>query len=40
MGIPWRRLPTLHGELVDAGWITPELEYPSYTGLWRALASG
>jgi len=39
-GIPWRRLPTLHQELVAAGWITPELEYPSYPALWRALASG
>jgi fatty acid desaturase len=39
-GIPWRRLPQLHAELVAAGWITPELEYPSYLALWRALASG
>jgi fatty acid desaturase len=39
-GIPWRRLPALHEELVAAGWVTPELEYPSYTALWRALASG
>ncbi|HUJ64469.1 MAG TPA: fatty acid desaturase family protein [Acidimicrobiales bacterium] len=39
-GIPWRRLPALHRELVAAGWVTPELEYPSYTALWRALASG
>ena len=39
-GIPWRRLPQLHAELVDAGWITPDLEYPSYLALWRALASG
>jgi fatty acid desaturase len=39
MGIPWRRLPDLHRELVAAGWITPEIEYPSYTALWRALAS-
>jgi fatty acid desaturase len=39
-GIPWRRLPELHGELVAAGWVTPELEYPSYLALWRALASG
>ena len=39
-GIPWRRLPTLHAELVAAGWITPDLEYPSYLALWRALASG
>jgi fatty acid desaturase len=39
-GIPWRRLPALHAELVAAGWITPDLEYPSYLALWRALASG
>jgi fatty acid desaturase len=38
-GIPWRRLPALHAELVTAGWVTPELEYPSYFALWRALAS-
>jgi fatty acid desaturase len=38
-GIPWRRLPALHRELVEAGWITPALEYPSYPALWRALAS-
>jgi fatty acid desaturase len=39
-GIPWRRLPALHQELVAAGWITPELEYSGYLALWRALASG
>jgi fatty acid desaturase len=39
-GIPWRRLPVLQQELVAAGWITPDLVYPSYTALWRALASG
>jgi fatty acid desaturase len=39
-GIPWRRLPQLHAELVAAGWITPELQYRSYFALWRALASG
>ena len=39
MGIPWRRLPDLHRELVAAGWVTPELEYRSYTALWRALCS-
>ncbi len=37
-GIPWRRLPVLHAELVAAGWVTPELEYPSYLALWRALS--
>jgi fatty acid desaturase len=39
MGIPFRKLPALHAELVDAGWVTPELEYPSYLALWRALSS-
>jgi fatty acid desaturase len=38
-GIPWRRLPALHAELVAAGWVTPALEYPGYFALWRALAS-
>jgi fatty acid desaturase len=38
-GIPWRRLPALHAELVEAGWVTPELQYPGYLALWRALAS-
>jgi fatty acid desaturase len=38
-GIPWRKLPRLHQELVDTGWVTPALEWPSYTRLWRALAS-
>ena len=40
MGIPWRKLPALHRELESSGWIAPELEYPGYTALWRALASG
>ena len=39
MGIPWRNLPRLHAELVGAGWVTPDIEYPSYTALWRALCS-
>lgn len=39
-GIPFRKLPALHRELVAAGWVTPELEYRSYPALWRALASG
>jgi fatty acid desaturase len=39
-GIPWRQLPAFHRELVAAGWITRDLEYPSYLALWRALASG
>ena len=39
MGVPWRRLPDLHRELVASGWLPEPLEYPSYTALWRALAS-
>jgi fatty acid desaturase len=39
MGIPWRRLPALHRELVDAGWVTPDIEYRSYVALWRALCA-
>jgi fatty acid desaturase len=40
IGIPFRSLPKLHEELVAAGWIVPDLEYPNYLALWRALASG
>jgi fatty acid desaturase len=40
MGVPFQHLPRLHAELVDSGWVTPELEYPSYLALWRALSSG
>ena len=39
MGVPWRRLPDLHAELVAAGWVVPDLEYPNYRSLWRALSS-
>ena len=39
MGIPFRRLPALHDELVRAGWVVPGLEHRSYTALWRTLAS-
>ncbi len=40
MGVPWRNLPRLHDELVASGWITPEVEYPSYWAFWRACSSG
>ena len=39
MGVPWRHLPALHAELERAGWVTPDLTYPSYRALWRALRS-
>ena len=40
MGVPWRNLPRLHSELVAAGWVTPQLEYPSYRTFWKAASSG
>ena len=40
MGVPWRNLPRLHDELVAAGWLTPEIEYPSYRSFWRACSAG
>jgi len=40
IGVPWRHLPALHRELEDAGWVVPDLVYPSYVALWRTLASG
>ena len=39
MGVPFRHLPELHQELVDSGWVTPELEHPGYVELWRSLSS-
>jgi fatty acid desaturase len=40
MGVPWRNLPKLHAELVNAGWVTEAIEYPSYRAFWRAASSG
>ncbi len=39
MGVPWRNLPALQAELDAAGWVTPDITYPSYRALWRALRS-
>ena len=39
MGVPWRNLPRLHRELVEAGWVTPDLTYPTYRSLWKALTA-
>ncbi|MCU1356787.1 MAG: fatty acid desaturase [Acidimicrobiales bacterium] len=39
MGVPWRNLPTFQHELDASGWVTPEIEYPSYRAFWRACAS-
>ncbi len=40
MGVPWRHLPRLHQELVDANWVVEDLEYPTYRAFWRAARSG
>ncbi len=40
MGVPWTNLPRLHDELVRAGWVTPEIEYPTYRAFWRDACSG
>ena len=40
MGVPWRNLPALHAELVTSGWVTAEIEYPTYRAFWRAASSG
>ena len=39
MGVPFQDLPRFHQELVDSGWVTVELEHPSYRSLWSALTS-
>jgi fatty acid desaturase len=39
-GIPFRKLPAYHRELVNAGYVQPQLEHPTYLALWRKLASG
>jgi fatty acid desaturase len=39
IGVPFRHLPAFHRELVAAGWVVPDLEYPSYFALWKALSS-
>ncbi|MGA9275386.1 fatty acid desaturase family protein, partial [Ilumatobacter sp.] len=40
MGVPWRNLPRLHAELVASGWVTEQLEYPSYRAFVRAATNG
>jgi fatty acid desaturase len=40
MGVPWRKLPELHAELVRAGWVTPDIEYRTYREFWRSCSSG
>ncbi len=40
MGVPWRNLPRFHAELVEAGYVTEGITYPTYWALWRALTAG
>jgi fatty acid desaturase len=40
MAVPWTQLPRLHDELVASGWITPDIEYPSYRAFWKACSAG
>lgn len=39
-GIPMHNLPRFHQALIDSGYVTKGLEYPSYFALWRKLGSG
>jgi fatty acid desaturase len=38
-GVSMRHLPRYHRALFDAGYVTADLEHPSYRALWRALRS-
>jgi fatty acid desaturase len=38
MGVPWTNLPQLHRELVASGWVTPEIEHPTYRAFWRQVS--
>lgn len=38
-GVPFRHLPRFHRMLVDAGYVSPGYEYPTYRSLWSALHS-
>lgn len=40
IGVPFSKLPAFQRELEDAGYIQPELEWPSYVALWRHARSG
>ena len=38
-GIPMNNLPRFHRALIESGYVVDGFEYPSYTALWRKLAS-
>jgi len=37
-GVPFRNLPNYHRHLHEAGYVTTQIEYPSYRAIWRACA--
>lgn len=39
IGVPFSKLPQLHRELCDAGYVRPELVWPTYRSLWRHASS-
>ncbi len=39
-GIPFRKLPEYHAELIRSGYVQPPLEFSTYRALWRKLSSG
>jgi len=39
-GVPMRALPRYHRALIEAGYVTPAIEYANYPALWRALRAG
>jgi len=39
IGVPFKHLPRLHQELVDAGYVQPGLTWPTYRSLWRHATS-
>jgi fatty acid desaturase len=39
-GVPFRNLPEFHRALHEAGYVDATFEYPSYTAIWKALATG
>ena len=39
IGVPFARLPQLQRELEAAGYVRPEIVWPSYRALWRHASS-
>jgi hypothetical protein len=37
--VPFRHLPRYHRAMIESGYVTDGLEYPSYRAIWQALAA-